>query len=326
MSPASRDALENAFLPEPNDEKGQQRKTGQPMTPVDRLKKTWIEGQELKTFKQAAGIKDDDERRDDHKGNGESEVSKMMVATMQSYSTALTSMLTELVKMQSGASRGGNNEQGEFMKFLIGEVKDLKTKIDTGGSDPWAMVDEYNNRMGKIQEEIKRGLGITPGAAGMAGAASSMDALRVSIELEKIRQESAERQRQHEENMLLQQRRWVVEDKKWDADFGLRLRQVDADSKNSDKKFSAFQDLAASVIGSIGPDESASSGQLVQAPAPQFSAPQPEQKKIPTSFTCHNITDTESGTECGTLVQVPTGAMSATCPKCGAIYEMRPAA
>jgi len=323
MSPASRDALENAFLPEPKDEQGQQRKTGQPMTPVDRLKKTWIEGQELKTFKQAAGIRDDDERRDDHKGNGESEVSKMMVATMQSYSNALTSMLTELVKMQSGASRGGNTEQNEFMKFLIGEVKDLKTKIDTGSGDPFALVDEYNNRMGKITEDIKKGLSVQSSAPNVG---SSIEALRVGIDIEKMRIEAADRQRQHEENMALQKRRWEVEDKKWDADFGLRLRQIDSDGKNNEKKVSAFQELAASVIGSIGTDESVGSGGKVQTPAPQFSAPQPEQKKIPTSFTCHTVTDAETGTECGTLVQVPPGAMQATCPKCGSVYEMRPAA
>ena len=299
------------YVPEPKDDVDKP-KAGDRMSPADKMRKAYYEGLEIESFRRAAGL--------DSKGKDEesSTVQQMLVTTMQSYSSALSNLVSELTKAASIAQGARAPEQGEFLKYLITEVQTMKQKMEGGQGDPFALIDEYHARMTKWQDEMQKRLGVGTSTS-VPSAASGIEALRLNLEIEKMRLESAERQRQHEADLAERRHRWEQEDKRWNAEFNLKLQELGFHQKQSEQTTATFQDLLGSLVESIEPSTEpvTNAGKPVaQQPARVEPPPASEVKHVfPKSYVCD---------QCRDAFAWPADQMTAACPHCGTQYELEP--
>lgn len=297
-------------VPEPKDGETTPQRVG--ASPADKMRKAYYDGLEMEAFRKAAGL--DSRGKDDNT----SAVSNLLMSTMQSYSSALSSLVSELTKAASVATGAKAPEQNQFLQYLINEVQGMKQKMEGGQGDPFALIDEYHTRMTKWQDEMQRrlGVGTQPVAA---NASSGIESLRLALEIEKMKIESQDRQRMHEADLMERRHRWDIDDRKWQAEFKLKLEELGFNQERSKQTASTFHDLLSSVVESIEPSAEPATRvekQVAGQPARAEPPPSTQTKRVfPKSYTCD---------QCKDAFAWPDGKMSASCPHCGTEYELEP--
>jgi hypothetical protein len=217
--------------------------------------------------------------------------------------------------------KGGDDVLTTFLLARQDKLETLLQAMAGGKMTPQEALKQQLEITKQIDEEYKHRVGI--GTTGV----TSVPELKVMAEIEQMKADREDRKLQHEAEMKRldhqheneakeRQRRWDIDDKKWDAEFGLKVKQLEVEDKGSDKKMAVFENIAASVLNSLEP--AGPTSEQIPPQAKGSESPRSGKPNIPVSFICG---------ECGTTVPVEPGSLKATCPNpdCQTVYEMRPA-
>lgn len=279
-------------------------------SPAEKMRESYWEGLEVEAFRKGAGMED---KGGKDTGGMPAGFAEVMISTVNAQSQALTGLLTKIVEIQAGTKGPADNEQGQFMTYLVGEVKDMKTRLEGATPDPLAVIEETSKRIDSLTETMRKRMGLPEG---MISGATGMESMKLTLEVENMRNQAQERQNQFDLAIKTMEHQWQKEDERWAAEFRLRADESRRGNENREKAISTLQDLAGSIIESI----EAEPGGVAQSPA---SVPadgtgpveKDESPNIPTSFTCDN---------CGANVAVAPGTLEGTCKSCDAEFDLRP--
>jgi rubrerythrin len=302
----NRSALEQQ-TPMPTDD-GQKPAPAPKRSRIDTMKDSLVEAEELKMIRSV--LAEDTGRRG---SEGLSpEIANILVQTTNSYSTALTQLMTNLMTIQNQGKQATG--QDPFMQYLIGEVQTMKAKLDAPGQDPLEVVDEVQKKMLGWEDQMRKRLGV-----GDVGA--SVQNMSAMIELEKIRSEATDRQNQFNLMFAAMQQQWRREDRRWELEFRVKTHEANSEAESREKALGAFQDLGASLIESMGEGENVVE-QVRDKPRQRPSQNQPaghtqgqDEPPLPKVFTCPR---------CGHTGPVPDDMTSDSifeCPGCNAEYD-----
>jgi len=302
-------------------------------TAAERLKESFVQGAEAKAMAKGLGI----DTKDGGKGGGEaaipaSEVGQMMTNAMnqymQSYMKGITDLMGQVIALKGKEGEGSNKSQ--FMDYLLAELKSMKDRLEGGYNvDPFQMIVSYNEMLAKVQEQTKKALGFTE--IGNVGGVPNIEVMKLMLDREDRitdRQTAQQRhekelqlgQQRHDEEMAERRRRWEVEDKRWDADFGLRLAEIKQENAGKAEMMGQFKDMGGAFLSSLQVTPAEGAGPQAAAPKAVQSPPAEKVEPIyPTSMMCQNP-------ECKKSFEWPTGKMKANCPHCGLEYELEPQA
>ncbi|HUV76253.1 MAG TPA: hypothetical protein VMW00_06380 [Dehalococcoidales bacterium] len=309
MTEIRRELLEEK-TPVPTEEaKGSKQQPKGPPTAMDRVKEAYVQAEELKMFKDTVG--------DKGKGGGEGkseggekgmspEIAEIMIKTVSAYSDAMANLVTKVMDVQGG--RQGDQGDNAFMKYLVDEIKGMKTKLDAGQGDPLELVDQVQQKMEVWQDRMRQRLGIPDAITG--SGAGGIEGMKLMLELERIRDERDERGHQFDLNLQLLQRQWAIEDKRWTLDYNVKIGEVNQANKSRESAVNALKDLSASVIEAMEnapPEESIAERRY----KPRGNAnPPAEPPPMPTKITCPG---------CRIVFDVPPGTAptdTIKCPEC----------
>lgn len=261
---------------------------------VDRLKAIQLEGLEVQTFREAAGMNKPDPT------DSTKDATNMMMQMFTASQNAFVQTLSKLVELQSAG--GGEKHESEFMKFLMTEYTARQKMLEEGMKvNPMQTMTDFMEWQNKMQEQVKKQIG--------AASATQASDMPLMIELEKIRQEGQDRQRKFDLELAAMKQQWTREDVRWEKEFGLKVAESRSSAEQKQETLNVLKDTAASVIESI------ESGQGVAGNPPPPAGQPASQPAIPTSFTCPNP-------ECGTTI-ASGGLMEGKCAKCGTEWFMK---
>jgi hypothetical protein len=326
------------YVPQPHDTPATNPPPGKRApTPAERVRESYIQAAEVKATVDVLGPK---QNTDSNKGQGGLDPSKVgeilgstMNSYMKSYVDGISSLMAKVVESQAAAGgKGGDKDQ--FLLYLIQEMKDVKTKLEGGQGDPLEAIDQYHQKMVAWQEQMRTQFGIGP--LGSAGNTGNVEVMKLLLEAEDRKTERAQLQLRHDASEAEKNRQFVInrddrlrkdkkEDDKWDADFKLKLAQLNLDGVNREEATGTFKDVASAFIASLQVNPNATAG----AGAGQGAAGAPPVAKeprvnFPVSFTCTEP-NPDTGVPCGTQFAWPAGQMKANCTKCGAEYSLKAA-
>jgi hypothetical protein len=315
-------------------------------TAAERIKEANVQGLEARAM--AAGLGINGASADAGKGQGGSgldpdKVGQILVgsanAYIKNYIDGLTTLMSKMMESQSAIGTGGKGgEKDKFFDYLIGEVKDMKARLETPGADPIEQLVAYQQRIMGLQEQMRNQFGV----ANVVPQTNTpnIEIMKLTLEIE---DRKTERQRQHDEfeaSENQKQRNWTTdrddrlrretkEDQKWDADLKLRLAQIGIDGENKKGVVESVQDVTGAFIASLRPGGGADAGAGAPAPGPGVAAPAPAAAKepavnFPVSMTC-TYTDPDTNVPCGTNFPWPAGQLKTLCPKCGCEYTLKAA-
>jgi len=273
-----------------------------PPGPADRIIKRIQEAQELRAFEETYGLRE--RRGGERPAENGGDAKDVALQMIRSQSEFITGLLSGMQKMQAG----DNGQNNQFVQYLTGELKDLKTRLDNGGPDPITVAVEAVQKLKQLQGETADRAGVPPGTD--FHAVIELEKVRGERELaiERMRQESTERQNQFQLQLLQFQHQLDME--RESAKAAAAERQEDG--RRRGEAFAMVQDLGMSVINSIDSDRGVEE-RPVAMKARQRKTEQEEKVLIPLSFTCE---------QCGATVHNPDRLMTIECPECGTSYGM----
>lgn len=281
-----------------NNEKGEKQR--RPLSPVEKVQAQYVAGMELDAFNKGAGIRTQPVSEVVAPvANNDSETTKLLTTLVTAYSKALSDVVDK-------SGRGnGDGQPNQFVDFLRTEVKDMKDKLDSGGTNPMDVLTQFMEFNQFLSSKTPQQSGIE------ASLTATIEGSRVLVELEKIKLEGADRQRIHEITLEQIRHNMSLDMEKWKTDVQLKIASLQGDRGSKDKTFGTLQDLAVAIISGIEP---ASVGQPV-AGQPGGGNVQHNPAPGPASNPAPQI-DHFACPDCSSPMSVLLGT-SAICQECG---------
>jgi len=278
---------------------------------ADRLRKTREEALEVATWERTLGV-----------GASASAESPIKISAHLD----LASLLDEAHNTAAQAQATLSAERAERMHVMEMQLDTLKTRLEAGGKSELETYREVKGLMEEMAAELKQSMGIAT-----QGPVSATDVPGL-LQIEQLRLDREERQRQWQDEMEerrhqwqveqdARERRYLIEDRQWSADHELRKSELELGRETRTRATDALSDLAASVIEGIDTARGPSVAQRASKFSPAAPTPTVEEGTAetasPKSFTCE---------ECGGEVLIPGGAdegMQVKCQSCEAQYLLR---
>lgn len=275
-----------------------------------RLMKSYEEGAEVRAFGAGLGLNPGDiplrqtNPAETAAAKGELSVAERIVERA----------LTAAEKATESARTADRESMTTQLQYLREEIKEAKQ----GGADPMETYLRVGEQLEAVVDRLKGKLGVSPGTVVQTSDLPAM------IQLESLKMDREERQRQHDEKMKLEERhyqeakaerehQWDKEEKRWAAEFTLKKLEFDHKSGTQDQALEKLGTLIESVTSGIQPGEGGGVGGGGGQPRAQNS-----ERSQPTSFKC-----TQEG--CEGIVQIPATAKpgeTVTCPQCQTVYDL----
>ena len=278
------------------------------VSPVEKLKRSYWDAEELKMFKQVAGI-DDHKPVNDKKSGGsdESPITQIMVASMKAQSDAINTILTHLATI-SARPDGQNNQ---LIQFMQQEITELKSRREESSIDPLELMTETATKFEALGLALKKHLGLPDSSNVNTSDIPGM------LQLEELKIDREERQRQHESDIEERRHRWDKEDKQFMMWYEVEKTKIQNDLSRKTSWADDLKDGIKATINAIDRQNEEGVGKGVKEQRRERRQ-MPEEKpedRIPTSFKCEG---------CGEMVNNPDKSLNVTCPACGAEYDMTP--
>lgn len=230
---------------------------------------------------------------------------------VKSQNDLLGTVLTQLTTM-SGKAQDAQSK-AELGK-LETQVQELVKALNSQPADPLKTLRDSHEFLESLTASFqKKAAPTTPGLE-QAGLA----ALPIYLQMEQMKLDAQERQRDHEIHMAELRRHWVKEDRLLGQQFTLEREKFDWEQKNAGKK----ADQLSAILGALAQGVDLQTllkgggGQVGGRVPPMASQPEPQAAAgvRPKAF------------ECGTCGQTVTGYSqedtNAQCPTCGQFYDL----
>ncbi len=225
----------------------------------------------------------------------------------------------DLMKVVVEDSLKAARESGaETRKLLEGNLSYLRDELNAlkGGPSDIQKYQEMKTLLDAMAGDIAQKLG-----GGVKPAEVRATDIPGLLQLEKVKQDGEERDRQWKQQMATMQHQWEVEmeeirakreqdQAQWKAEFGLKVREFEQGQTNRAKFGGMFEDLMASASESI--DQKRKAG--AAAPEPLAQARPGRIALKPKAFHCP---------DCKELIQVPSGAEEVECAGCHAAWSLK---
>lgn len=282
---------------------------------VSDVQRSFADGAQLHAFYRAMGMDPPGTTPPPARQEEKTSTSVDLGAVVKALGDQNSNMLGHVIQMSQGTKAGSTDP---FLQFMMNELKDMRQQLIQAQQhpqqkDPMEVMTQYVDRYAGLMERFKKDLNLP---ANMQLGASNEN---VAIQLKKMDLEQRERELQWQ----AQQQQWALEreDRKEDRllqreqfqmEHQLKVRELDEAAKKSADTAGWLQDLAAVFVGSVEQNAPTSTINVAAKP-PEPAGYQPK------AFRC------QSGTPmCGARVPIAVGAVEATCPQCGMVYDLLP--
>lgn len=297
-------------------------KTSTP-SPKDRYASALGDAIELKGFRDGLGIRED---------NGNNNTGITTADMIKAQTDLLTTFINNFTKMSTG--NAGYDPSSFLIKEVITplrqEVQELKRSTqegEGGGGDPLEVLNHALELQENIIEKYKKRLGL-PEVMGPNG--TIMGNITAMTEIERMRNEEAERERRWkqdredrkaelEEEREERRRRYLIEDRQWEALRQMELMRFRRDSQERERKSGIFNELASSILTGIQPGDRSGGHQEISSeyqPATDNHEQDVVNEVQEFIFTCQEP-------ECGSEIKVRSDMDEVTCPGCGTTYKAK---
>lgn len=252
--------------------------------PVRSIEEAAVRGHRLKVFSEAAGLSKPTPSPPAPKPDEQYKIDIGQIFASQS--TLIQQVLDKLY-----GERGSQNiDSSPYLKHLEAELLEMRQRLQEGSSDPLETMMQNAQRFKDLASAFKEHVGLPMDPGGMTHM----------IELERLRIESADRQRHHEELMEERRMQWARENRHREEEMRLRRLEFSQEKETRSHALGALGDLGVALASSIDVDRI---GSDVQA-------------RKPKAFKCSN---------CGQTVKLDSPEETeAICTGCGALYDMVP--
>lgn len=244
--------------------------------------------------------------------DGKAPVSKEDATVASALVKANADLVTTFMTQAKESMKGGKDgEEHLFMKYLVDKVE----KLESNSPDPLALYRGMQEIINEMQAHGKDPKGSPVGISGEVAVAikkleldAATAASKLTLEIENMKDAREKDKQDREDARQDRQMMWDRDNRRWEAEFGLKSMEAKASAKSK----AAIGEQAGDLIGSIA--ESFTGGGGGQQVAAGGARPQQQQRmQVPKSIKC----------ECGETVLAPTpGAPLIKCDKCGAEYEL----
>lgn len=219
---------------------------------------------------------------------------------VESQNNLVASLITQLTEMLR------TRPDDPFIKHLTEEVSAVKQRLEMPNVDPVESLLVNVDKLKKLTETMKDHLGLS--------SQPQISDLPHLLQLEQLRIDAAERQRQHEERMEELRHQHRLEMLRWRAEFNLKLHELEESKRTKEKAMGTLEDLAASLAESINVERITGTGKRPEKVS--VESENTENIRIPKTYKCE---------VCGTIIEVPKDhdvTEPITCPGCGMVYEL----
>ena len=248
--------------------------------PIRAIEEAHYRGERLKAFKQGAGMTDNPPPANPTTRTEEKlgiNVGDIIKAQADMLTTMMTTMMAKASELQT------KSPNDPFFQYLVQEIKDLKGKHEAEPTDPLAVISAFD----QIANVMKKHLG---SPEGIKVTGSDINAL---MELERLKMESADRQRQWQEEIEERRAGREMEMIRWQDETRLRWAEFKGKRESRDKAMGELSDLAGAIIeGMEGGGGGVSRGVAVKCPT------------------------------CGEHLKVRPGTKTVECSTCGERHEV----
>lgn len=254
---------------------------------ADQYRNDMAEIERLKLYKRA--LKDEEPPAPPPDKIG-ANVDKLAEAFSGIYQTSLKQITDLLMTFISSNQQRGSDPALQVLMQKIGEMQSQQ--------NPQTFMRQYKGMITELKDDL--GLSHIP-------TAGTPQELQLTVQLEMMKMEAAEKQHRWEEERDERKHQWEKENKQWDQDFLLKKEELKASGDKQSDVVGTLKTLALSLVDSID----MRTGGAAAAPAP---SPTPYAAQDPNviQWNCN---------QCGTLISIPRGTPEARCPKCNLLYR-----
>ena len=280
-------------IPEPGGDPSETPPKGV-IDPVAKIQQAIYDGERLKQFKKAAGIKDDEQppvaqSPFDIKAIDVTQLITSSQAMLKdAYEKALALQNKDMLTYLGGISE--KLKQVEALQAAaIATPKTQKSELDT--------YREVRGLMDEVAGDLKKNMGVqtTVSASDVPGLLSLK---KLDLDREERQREHEEKMKlmgqQHEEKMTEQKHQWQKEDRQFEKTFALDKAKLETEGGFKSRATNAFEDVAGAVVDSITKAKGGEAKSTFETECP----------------------------DCGAKLTVKKGQKEAKCPKCGVTHEV----
>jgi hypothetical protein len=283
---------------------------------INEVQRAFQDGAQLHAFYKAMGMQPPGATPPPAKQEEKSSMSVDLGSVIKALGDQNTAMMGNV--MQMSQSKAGSTDP--FLQFMMGELKDMRQQLVQAQQhpqqrDPMEVMTQYVDRYAGLMERFKKDLNLP---ANLQLGANNEN---VAIQLKKMDLEQRDRElqwqaQQHQWNLEREERKEdrALQREQFQMEHQLKVRELDEAAKKSSDAAGWLQDLAAVFVGSVEQNAPGTALHVAAKPPAEEPAYYP-----PKAFRC------QSGTPmCGARVPITQGAVEATCPQCGMVYDLVP--
>lgn len=239
------------------------------------------------------------------------EEAKALIGSDGGEGSALAGIVRDALSANTRLQESSVGQQREELKAQAAELRDVRDRLNAPGANPIEIYAQMREVVTGAAADMLKQMGY------LGQGQSQLSDPKVIAEIENMKGQREEAQRQWQTQHDAQQHQWDVEnkarerlekkeDRRWEAEFGLKKEQQDRDNRGRDNTAAILQDAVRSISGGIDIDRTAVAKPLTTVT--EALLPKPI-----TSFKCE---------QCGEIIQVTNPeAREATCPKCSTLYR-----